>query len=116
MHVTVVKLTLMLDDIHSLKAKRNTIRPIIEKVKSRHNVSISEISLQDDFKVSILGITYVSNSSTNNLKIINKVLDRKRRNSFRKVLEHQVSCNTSGHIFSTTSSDNAICYQRTQYK
>tara|TARA_Y100000590_G_scaffold352285_1_gene404799 strand:- start:2047 stop:2310 length:264 start_codon:yes stop_codon:yes gene_type:complete len=65
----------MLDDIHSLKAKRNTIRPIIEKVKSRHNVSISEISLQDDFKVSILGITYVSNSSTNNLKIINKVLD-----------------------------------------
>ena len=75
MHVTVVKLTLMLDDIHSLKAKRNTIRPIIEKVKSRHNVSISEISLQDDFKVSILGITFVSNSSTNNLKIINKVLD-----------------------------------------
>ena len=75
MHVTVVKLTLMLDDIHSLKAKRNTIRPIIEKVKSRHNVSISEISLQDDFKVSILGLSYVSNSYANNLKIINKVLD-----------------------------------------
>ena len=75
MHVTVVKLTLMLDDIHSLKAKRNTIRPIIEKVKSRHNVSISEISRNDDYKISVLGVSCVSNSTQNNIKLINGVLD-----------------------------------------
>ena len=75
MHVTVAKLSLSLEDTHSLKSKRNIIRPVIEKVKSKHNVSISEISLQDDFKVSILGLSYVSNSYANNLKIINKVLD-----------------------------------------
>lgn len=44
MHVTVTKLTLCIEDIHSLKTKRNVIRSVIEKVKSKQNVSISEIS------------------------------------------------------------------------
>ena len=75
MHVTVAKLTLRIEDIHSLKTKRNVIRPVIEKVKSKHNVSISEISLQNDFKISALGISCVSNNVQNNLKVLNGVLD-----------------------------------------
>ena len=75
MHVTVAKLSLSLEDTHSLKSKRNIIRPVIEKVKSKHNVSISEISRNDDYKISVLGVSCVSNSTQNNIKLINGVLD-----------------------------------------
>jgi len=75
MQVTVAKLSLSLEDTHSLKAKRNIIRSLIRKVKSKHNVSISEVGFNDDFKTSVLGISYVSNSASNNIKLTNDVLD-----------------------------------------
>jgi|TARA_B100001964_G_scaffold237942_1_gene302438 hypothetical protein len=75
MHVTVVKLSLSLENTHSLKSKRNIIRPVIEKVKARFNVSISEVSMQDNLHTGALGISCASNSVQNNLKVVNKLLD-----------------------------------------
>lgn len=75
MQVTVAKLVLRIHDSRSLKTKRKVIKPAIERTRLQFNVSIAEISLQDDVKSAVLGICCTSNSAQLNLNMINTVLD-----------------------------------------
>jgi len=47
----------------SLKEKRNLIKPIIQKVQCKFNVSISEMALNDKWRSALISIVMVSNNS-----------------------------------------------------
>lgn len=47
----------------SLKEKRSVIKSIIGRLKSRYNVSVAEVGLNDKWKNAVIGVACVSNEA-----------------------------------------------------
>jgi uncharacterized protein YlxP (DUF503 family) len=57
----------------SLKAKRQTLKSLIQRIKSRfNNVSVAEVGSHDLWQKATIGISFVGNES----RFVNSVLDR----------------------------------------
>ena len=54
---------LSLHGITSLKGKRSIVKSLIGRLKSRFNISISEVDHQDSKTIAVVGIAIVSNES-----------------------------------------------------
>ena len=63
MIVGVLTAHLSLQGITSLKGKRSIIKSLIGRLKSRFNISISEVDHQDSKTLAIIGISIVGNDS-----------------------------------------------------
>jgi len=63
MIIGVMKVELHLQGINSLKEKRSIVKSIIGRLKSRFNVSVSEVDHQDEKRSAIIGIALVSNET-----------------------------------------------------
>lgn len=62
MHAAALRIELYLRECRSLKAKRATIRPIIDGLSRRHRVSVSEVDHQDAWHLATLGVAAVAPS------------------------------------------------------
>ena len=63
MIVGVLTANLSLQGITSLKGKRSIIKSLIGRLKSRFNISISEVGRQDNKAIAVIGISIVSNDT-----------------------------------------------------
>jgi uncharacterized protein YlxP (DUF503 family) len=63
MIVGVLTTHLSLQGITSLKGKRSIIKSLIGRLKSRFNISISEVNHQDNKTSAVIGISIVSNDT-----------------------------------------------------
>lgn len=73
MVIGVLRIELYLDGNRSLKGKRQLLKSLIHRTKSRFsNVSISEVDSHDLWQRATIGITMVSNEKN----YVNSVLDR----------------------------------------
>lgn len=61
-------------EANSLKDKRHVIKSIIERIKSRYNVSIAETKYLDKWNRSVICSAAVSNSKKHAEEIIEKVV------------------------------------------
>jgi len=52
-----------LQGITSLKEKRGIVKSVIGRLKSRFNVSVSEVDHQDEKRSAVIGIALVSNET-----------------------------------------------------
>jgi len=62
---------LSLHGITSLKGKRSIVKSVIGRLKSRFNISISEVDHQDSKTIAVIGISIVGNES----RFINQQFD-----------------------------------------
>ncbi len=65
---------LIIYEANSLKEKRSVVKSIIERIKAKFNVSISEIGANDTLRKSIIGFACVSNSKRHINKNISSVI------------------------------------------
>ncbi|HUU18704.1 MAG TPA: DUF503 domain-containing protein [Sedimentisphaerales bacterium] len=63
MIVGVLTAHLSMQGITSLKGKRSIVKSIIGRLKSRFNISISEVDHQDSKTSAVIGISIVSNDT-----------------------------------------------------
>jgi uncharacterized protein len=63
MHVGVCRLTLQLADSQSLKAKRQVVRSLVERLRRRFNAAVAEVEEQDTWQTAVIGIAVVSNQA-----------------------------------------------------
>ena len=75
MFVSNMLISLTIYSAFNLKEKRMVIKSLIERIKSRFNVSICEAGDNDKWQVCDLGISFVSNESKHNEKIIEKIIN-----------------------------------------
>lgn len=75
MFTVICRLELHLMEGASLKDKRQVIRSIIEKLKSRFNISIAEVGCQDVLRKAEIGLAMVSNETTHLGKLVDKVVN-----------------------------------------
>ncbi|MBN1391791.1 MAG: DUF503 domain-containing protein [Sedimentisphaerales bacterium] len=71
MIVGVLTAQLHLHGINSLKEKRSIVKSLIGRLKSRFNVSISEVDHQDEKSSAVVGIAIISNDT----RFINQQFD-----------------------------------------
>lgn len=75
MLIGVLETHLNLQGVTSLKAKRSIIKSLMGRLKSRFNVSISEVDHQDSKTVAVIGVAIVSNDARFLDQQIDTILD-----------------------------------------
>lgn len=75
MHIGVLTLHLAIEGAESLKDKRQAVRSLIGRIKSRFNVSIAEVDDLDIWRRAVVGVVVVSNEAKFANQVLNKVVD-----------------------------------------
>ena len=75
MVVGALKVDFRLIDNRSLKGKRKVVRSMVDKVKSRFNVSIAEVGSNDKWQKIELGVSAVGNDKRHIDSSLNNVLN-----------------------------------------
>ena len=86
-YILSAKLTFNVPGAGSLKDKRQVRRSIIEKVRNRYNVSISEVGAHDVHKTLIIGIAVVSGEKTHAENSINEIIRFMENNPNAELIE-----------------------------
>ena len=63
MVIAVLKISLSIPHARSLKDKRRVVKSVKDRLRSKFNVSVSEIDDQDLWQKALLGIAIISNDS-----------------------------------------------------
>lgn len=74
MIIGVCSIKIRIFEASSLKEKRQVIKSLMGRLKSRFNISIAEIGLNDTWKTSQIAFTLVTNNSKHANEIISKVI------------------------------------------
>ncbi|WP_294393320.1 DUF503 domain-containing protein [uncultured Clostridium sp.] len=64
MKILIMKITLRASWVHSLKEKRMILKSLIQKLKNKFNISVSEIEKQDIHQTIVIGITGICADSS----------------------------------------------------
>lgn len=59
---------------HSLKEKRMVVRPIVEKLRNKFNVSVAEVDNQDSWQSATIAVVSVSTDKKHMEKILQQVI------------------------------------------
>ncbi len=70
-----IEFDILLGNVHSLKAKRSVIRPLVADLSRRTEVAVAEVGDHDKHRRSQIGVSVVSADSSH----IRDVLDRAER-------------------------------------
>ncbi|HZJ98369.1 MAG TPA: DUF503 domain-containing protein [Tissierellaceae bacterium] len=84
------ELKLKIFEANSLKEKRHTIKSIIGRLKSRFNISIAEIGLNDSWKTSMIGFACVTNDTQHANEIIDRVIKFIDGDSRVEIIEYNI--------------------------
>lgn len=60
MYVGALELDVLLGDVHSLKQKRSTVRPLIAELRKRFDVSVAEAGNHELYRRALIGIAVVA--------------------------------------------------------
>lgn len=74
----------------SLKDKRQAVRSIIGRIQSRFNVSIAEIGENDNWQISLIGFSCVTNDTNHANQVISKVLKFIDGDSRVEIIDHNI--------------------------
>ena len=87
MFIEAIKISFLITNSYSLKDKRKVIKGIVDRVKKRYNVSISEIEDNDIHNKGVIGIAIVGNKGSVLKNIMNKIVEDILSNFEIEILE-----------------------------
>ena len=73
MHVAFVQLELHIPTSRSLKEKRAALRPIVEGIRHRFQISVAEVGYQDKWQRALVGMAVVSDSYGHAVEVVDNV-------------------------------------------
>lgn len=63
----------LLGDVHSLKAKRSVVRPLINDIRRHYDVSVAEVEHQDLHRRASIGVVLVAGSRQHTVDVLDGV-------------------------------------------
>jgi len=90
MVVGVCRLTLMVPDSHSLKAKRMVLRRIKDRTRHKFNVAIAEVGSQDAWQQAVVGFAVVANEHAFVDKLVRNIIDFIESLAVAKLMDDEV--------------------------
>lgn len=86
--ICIVKIRIF--EASSLKEKRQVIKSLMGRLKSRFNISIAEVGLNDSWKTSEIGFSLITNNSNYASEVISKVINFIDGDSRVEILEQNI--------------------------
>ena len=74
MNVGVARVSLRIPENMDLKGKRQVVKSIIGRVKSRFGVAIAEVDDNDSWRTATIGICCISNNKRHSNEVLSKVV------------------------------------------
>ena len=90
MVVGLCTLELHLPGVGSLKGKRQILLSLKERIRTKFNVSISEVDGQDLWQRAVLGVACVANDRRYTNQILDSVLNLVRANPSIEIVQHHM--------------------------
>ncbi|MCX8116373.1 MAG: DUF503 domain-containing protein [Desulfobacterota bacterium] len=90
MVIGICQVDLRIPENHSLKGKRHVLRKIIDRVRHRFNVSISEVGDHDLWQRAQIGICTVGNDRRHINSSLDKVIDYIERMSLGELIHTEM--------------------------
>lgn len=90
MHIGLLHVRLHIPEARSLKDKRQVVRSILDRARSRYQVSAAEVGENDVLRIAELGFAAVSNSSSHARDVVDQILQGLLRHPIARVLEHEI--------------------------
>ena len=75
MVVGTCELIFQLPDNHSLKGKRQVSRSLVQRIRSRFNVSVAEVADLDRWQTLAIGVSCATNDSRHANEVMSKIVD-----------------------------------------
>ncbi|MFC1994827.1 DUF503 domain-containing protein [Chloroflexota bacterium] len=75
MNVGVCKISLRLPENSSLKGKRQVLKSITSRIRSKFNVAVAEVDDHEQWQLATIGICGISNDKRFTNQILSKVVD-----------------------------------------
>ena len=75
MNVGVCKINLRLPENLSLKGKRQVLKSIVTRVRTKFNVSVAEVDNHDQWQLATVGVCLVSNDNRYTNEVLSKIAD-----------------------------------------
>ena len=75
MNVGVCRVSFRLAENLDLKGKRQVVKSIIGRVRSKFNVTISEVEDNDEWQIATLGIGYISNDRRHTNQVLSQIIN-----------------------------------------
>jgi uncharacterized protein YlxP (DUF503 family) len=75
MVVGTCELIFQLPENHSLKGKRQVSRSLVQRIRSRFNVSVAEVANLDRWQTLAIGVTCATNDSRHANEVMSKIID-----------------------------------------
>jgi uncharacterized protein len=96
MVVGVLRLTLYIQGASSLKDKRQVVRKVVDRLRSRFNVAVAEVGDNDVWQRAVIGIAAVANDRS----FVNEVLDKCARDAgnIAEILNREMEIETYGEM------------------
>ena len=90
MHIGVLHVRLHVPQANSLKQKRQVVKSILDRARSRYHVAAAEVEEQDVHRIAVLGFASVSGSHSHAQEIVQKILDGLRNHPAARLIEHEL--------------------------
>lgn len=90
MHVGVLHVTLHVPEARSLKDKRQVVRSILDRARSRFGVAAAELEDQDLHRKAVLGFASVSGSHGHAREVVQKLLDALQVHPAARIIEYDL--------------------------
>lgn len=91
MNVGVLRIRLRLPENLDLKGKRQVVKSITTRVRSKFNVAIAETGDLDLWQAATIGIVCVSNNSRHTNEVLSKVIDFIERSRFEmEMIDYEI--------------------------
>jgi uncharacterized protein YlxP (DUF503 family) len=98
MVVGILRLTLFIHGASSLKDKRQVLRKVVDRLRSRFNVSVAEVGDNDVWQRAVVGVCAVANDKS----FVNEVLDKCARDAgaIAEIVQREMEIETYAEMFS----------------
>ena len=89
MNILFMQFTLRASWVHSLKEKRMIVKSIVQKLKNKFNISVSEIDEQDIHKTIVIGIAGICANSAQSDSIMENIITFIEENTDAEIIDIQ---------------------------
>ena len=90
MTVGTLEVVLLIRESHSLKSRRRVVKSLIDRVRSRFNVSVSDLGDQNLWQRAVIGVAVVANDGRFVNEVLSKVLTLLYSDPRAEVVDHSI--------------------------
>ena len=90
MPIGLLTLEIYIPEAHSLKDKRQVLRSLKDRLRSRFNVAVAELDGEDSWQRSVVGVITLSNNAGHVEQALRTVLEESERHLGRDLIGHEL--------------------------